>query len=70
MEKRELDADTLAKNEDWYGNNAAFVCPVCGGIFLVSGHLNRKGRACPRCGKATDFVEGGSGSGGRAWIEW
>jgi hypothetical protein len=70
MEKRELVADALADEEDWYGNNAAFRCPLCGGTFIVSGHLNKNGRECPRCGESTGFVDGGSKSGGHAWIEW
>ena len=70
MQRRELDAQALAEDEDWYGNNASFKCPACGGTFIVSGHLNRNGRECPRCGKATAYVRGGSASGGSAWIEW
>jgi hypothetical protein len=70
MEQRELDPASVPDDEDWYGNNAAFKCRACGGTFIASGHLNRTGRVCPRCGKATGFVKGGRNSGGRAWVEW
>lgn len=72
MPRRDLDPENLADSEDWAGNNAAFTCPVCGRVFLVSNSpLIHKGeRACPGCGKATGFVKGGAKSDGEAWIEW
>lgn len=70
MAKRDLDPDHLKRTEDWEGNNAAFTCPVCTEVFLVSGLLHPGGRKCPGCEKAVAFVEGGKGSGGRAFIEW
>jgi hypothetical protein len=44
---------------DKYGNNAAVRCPPCGGVFVVSTHLNQKsGRACPICGGSKAIVNG------------
>jgi len=48
---RLLDKNNLGQDEDWYGNNAAIRCFACGKVFLTSQVLNRKGRACPSCGK-------------------
>lgn len=70
MPRHELEPDGLREGEDWVGNNAAFSCPQCGKVFLVSALLHRNGRACPACGKSTGRVEGGRKSGGTAWIEW
>lgn len=47
---RMLNKAELAQGEDWYGNNAAVTCFGCGKVFLTSQVLNRKGRACPKCG--------------------
>src|ERR1022692_3442898 len=33
---RSLDKNALGKSEDWVGNNAAFTCPNCGKVFMVS----------------------------------
>lgn len=63
-------------NEDWEGNNAAFSCPVCGKVFIVSDtrmhQINgeRGQRKCPKCGESTAYVKGGRKSGGIASIEW
>ena len=65
---KSLNPTDLGLKEDWVGNNAAFTCPSCGNVFIVSGPLHRKGRACPECGQSRAFVEGGAKSGGRAWI--
>lgn len=44
---------------DRYGNNAAVRCPPCGGVFLVSTHLNQKsGRICPHCEGSKAVVDG------------
>ena len=71
-----------ARDHDWEGNNAAFKCPMCGFVFLVSGLMHginlplQKGetpkgeRPCPKCERSVARVEGGRKSGGRAWIEW
>lgn len=70
MAKREIDRMAPARDDDWEGNNAAFSCPRCGKVFVVSGMLHQQGRACPGCGKATGFVNGGRQSGGSAYVEW
>ena len=64
MPKRNVNSQ--AANEDFYGNNAAFCCPLCSKVFIVSAHLNKKnGRACPSCGRSTGRVNGDN-----ATIEW
>jgi transcription elongation factor Elf1 len=68
--ERHLDRNHIGTSEDWHGNNAAFTCPVCGKVFIVSGLLNRNGRKCPGCGKSTGIVTGGKDSGGTATITW
>src|SRR3954462_1077491 len=62
MHRRHLDP---ANNEELYGNNAAFCCPVCRRVFIVSGFIDKKGRPCPGCGRATGHVEKSA-----AFIEW
>ncbi len=69
MPRRDLDPLQLGRDEDWVGNNAAFTCPACGKVFLVSGPLHRNGRDCPDCGRSHAKVGGGAKSGGTAWIE-
>jgi len=70
MAKHEIDAQAMTLDEDWIGNNAAFTCPKCGKVFVVSGHINKNGRDCPKCRKVKGFVVGGQKNGGQAWIEW
>lgn len=36
MPTRNLDPNDLAPDEDWLGNNAAFRCPLCHKVFIVS----------------------------------
>ncbi len=62
MAKRKLDP---ANNEELYGNNAAFCCPACQKVFVVSGFLDKNGRKCPGCGKSTGYVANET-----AFIEW
>ena len=69
MPRRDLNPNQLAQDEDWVGNNAAFTCPECGKVFLVSAPLHRNGRDCPGCGRSHAEVAGGAKSGGTAWIE-
>ncbi|MBU1184370.1 MAG: hypothetical protein KJ663_04275 [Proteobacteria bacterium] len=70
MPIRKLDSMDLKKEEDWEGNNAAFTCPRCGKVFIVSAMIHRDGRQCPACGKSIGRVKGGRKSGGIASIEW
>ena len=51
--KKNLHKNNLGQHEDWYGNNAAVLCPVCGQVFIVSGFINKGQRKCPRCGKSS-----------------
>jgi predicted RNA-binding Zn-ribbon protein involved in translation (DUF1610 family) len=42
---------------DKFGNNAAFSCPACEKVYIVSGIAHRsKGRSCPQCGKSRGFL--------------
>jgi hypothetical protein len=72
MPRRKLDPNALGMDEDFHGNVAAFTCPVCGKVFLVSSSLDRLGRACPNpaCGRSFGLVVGGATSGGVATLEW
>ncbi len=54
---------------DLFGNNAAFACPYCSKVFIVSQFLNSKGRPCPKCGRSTGHVEG-KGENRRAYIRF
>lgn len=68
--QKNLDLTQLADSEDWWGNNIAFNCPVCGKVFLVSAHMKGGERNCPKCGKSKGMVSGGKDSGGTASILW
>ena len=70
MARHDIDPKAMASDEDWVGNNAAFTCPKCGKVFLVSQLIHPDGRACPQCGEAKGFAVGGQKQGGRAWIVW
>jgi len=71
MAARTIDKEHKARDEDWYGNNAAFSCPLCGKVFIVSAMLRDKGeprkgmRKCPGCRESTGYVDKAS-----ARIEW
>lgn len=76
MPTKNLDPNALSEDEDWEGNNAAFRCPVCNKVFIVSDtrmHMGPDGekgyRKCPGCNKSTGRVKGGKKSGGTATIE-
>ncbi len=76
MPRRNLIPEDLKQDEDWEGSNAAFKCPLCQKVFIVSdtrmliGPQGKKGyRKCPSCGKSTGRVKGGKKSGGTASIE-
>tara|TARA_B100000609_G_C17027282_1_gene336867 strand:- start:241 stop:468 length:228 start_codon:yes stop_codon:yes gene_type:complete len=45
------------KNSDIWGNNAAFICPVCSKVFIVSLFLTNGERQCPCCGQSTAKIE-------------
>jgi rubrerythrin len=63
-----LSADA---NADWHGNNAAFACPVCTKIFIVSNGIKPNPRHCPGCGKSKAEVTGSPRDPGKiAKIEW
>jgi hypothetical protein len=77
MPVKNIDPSAIDAEEDWEGNNAAFRCPVCEKVFIVSdtrmhiGPTGEKGyRACPKCNKSIARVSGGRKSGGSASIEW
>lgn len=69
MKTKELDPQNLGPKEDWLGNNAAFTCPECGQVYLVSGFLKHE-RPCPACGKSRARVTGSPARGGKAAITW
>jgi len=64
-----FDHDHKDSTADWHGNNAAFTCPVCSKVFIVSSLIDKNGRKCPACNKATAFVTV-SPKDGEARIEW
>ena len=76
MPIRDFSSGGWGHDEDWEGNNAAFKCPLCNKVFIVSVLLHKsndgeKGyRVCPGCGKSVGRVKGGRRSGGTASIEW
>ncbi len=73
MPKRDFNPNDLSHDEDWQGNNAAFKCPHCGKVYLVSGsRLHGGERKCPSCGQSTARIsrKGGRPSGSAASIEW
>lgn len=70
MAVRHIDKDHPAFDEDWDGNNAAFSCPVCRKVFLVSEYMHSGKRPCPNCNGSVGYVVGGKNSGGSARIEW
>lgn len=37
MPSKSLDPYNLGDDEDWEGNAAAFTCPYCSKVFIVSG---------------------------------
>ena len=77
MPIKNLDPLGLEQDEDWEGNNAAFTCPVCQRVFIVSDtrmhlgpHKEKGYRKCPACAKSLGRVTGGRKSGVTASIEW
>lgn len=70
MNRLDLNPGHLAHHEDWDGDHAAFTCPACEKVFIVTGALHDGKRTCPNCGKCTGHVRGRRESGGTAWLEW
>jgi hypothetical protein len=70
MVVRNIDRNAIGLNEDWEGNNAAFSCPACNKVFIVSALLHGGQRECPNCGKSKGFVHGSKQTGGSASIKW
>ena len=71
MPTKKLDPNNLSQDEDWEGNNAAFKCPHCNKVFIVSGIIHNEVRDCPKCGKSTGKCKkSGKKSGGTASLEW
>ena len=68
--RKDLDPQKPDKPNDWEGNNAAFTCPLCHKVFIVSGIIHRGGRDCPECQGSHGRVVGGKRKGGSAYIEW
>ena len=61
--------DARISPDDWYGNNAAFLCPFCNRSFVVSSFLGKK-RICPRCtgeAKCVGICTTSADKGGRAF---
>jgi hypothetical protein len=65
MAKRTLDKKNLGQHEDWYGNNAAMRCPVCGKLFIVSRFIAKGQRRCPKCLRSTAQI-----TSEQVTIEW
>jgi len=62
MPSRQLNPDNLGPDEDWEGSNAAFKCPHCGKVYIVSGsQIHRGERQCPQCGKSTARISAKGG---------
>ena len=69
MKTKNLNARQPGLKEDWLADNAAFECPVCGKVYLVSGSLNPV-RVCPGCGQSHGHVTGSRQGGGKAFVVW
>jgi predicted RNA-binding Zn-ribbon protein involved in translation (DUF1610 family) len=65
----ERPIDPARDDEDWYGNNVAVTCPVCGKVYIGSSFLDGGERRCPRCGKSIVRVVT-QAQGGGATLEW
>jgi hypothetical protein len=68
MPTRYIERDAIGHDEDWQGNNAAFTCPACKKVYIVSARMHPEGRDCPApgCGQSRGLVVGGKDSGGTA----
>jgi transcription elongation factor Elf1 len=71
MARRTIQADAKARDEDRVGNNAAFTCPRCGKVFIVSGLIHREeGRWCPWCRQSRGHAPAANEDAEGAYIEW
>ena len=71
MPIKKLDPLNISLDEDWEGNNAAFTCPCCGKVFIVSGTIHKGVRKCPKCHKSIGWCDiKGKKSGGKASLKW
>ena len=75
MPRIDFDRNNQPANIDWIGSNAAFTCPLCGHIFIVTTmpgiHGQGRQRDCRQCGQSTAHVTGGRlDLGAEAFIEW
>ena len=67
MPTRYIDREAIGHDEDWQGNNAAFTCPACKKVYIVSAHMHAGGRDCsPECGQSRGLVVSGKDSDGTA----
>jgi len=57
MQFKEIDKKNLPLTEDLVGNNAAFTCPVCRQVFIVSTFAHRGKRMCPTCQKSVGYCD-------------
>jgi len=69
MKTKNLNARQPGLKEDWLADNAAFECPVCGKVYLVSGSINPV-RTCPNCGQSHGHITGSRQGGGKAFVVW
>lgn len=71
MATREIDPNAKARDEDRVGNNAAFTCPKCGKVFIVSRLINgEEGRACPWCQQSRGYAPANDADEAGARITW
>ena len=70
MGVKTINPDEIPHDTDWEGNNAAFTCPMCQKVFIVSAQIHSGSRECPNCGKSTGNIVGGKKSGGSAYIRY
>lgn len=68
--KLELNANNLPKDADWLGINAAFTCPICKKVFIVSSFIHDGKEVCPRCNESTAFCTGPANNDGRAYLNY
>ena len=76
MHSKTVDLDNLGDDEDMYGNNAAFRCPVvgCGKVFITNTtRMNDGEKKCPKCGRSKVTLTATGGRGTKviaALVEW